>query len=126
MVLRRFWKCQLFVFGGLLTILKFILCWYQQIYPPINVLPSLSRLMKVSFSMHTDLSTKSCHLLITCSCGKQCCDTYAVSSASLLFLQSAIGEGMTRRDHSDVSNQVSYIMLTINRVFPPYPLLTVV
>nr|NP_001016976.1 uncharacterized protein LOC549730 [Xenopus tropicalis] len=39
-----------------------------QIYPPINVLPSLSRLMK-----------------------------------------SAIGEGMTRKDHSDVSNQlVSY------------------
>ena len=37
----------------------------RQIYPPINVLPSLSRLMK-----------------------------------------SAIGEGMTRRDHSDVSNQV--------------------
>uniref|UniRef100_M0ZV38 Vacuolar proton pump subunit B n=1 Tax=Solanum tuberosum TaxID=4113 RepID=M0ZV38_SOLTU len=36
----------------------------RQIYPPINVLPSLSRLMK-----------------------------------------SAIGEGMTRRDHSDVSNQ---------------------
>ncbi|XP_065183993.1 V-type proton ATPase subunit B-like [Sycon ciliatum] len=37
----------------------------RQIYPPINVLPSLSRLMK-----------------------------------------SAIGEGMTRRDHSDVSNQM--------------------
>uniref|UniRef100_A0A0E0PZB5 Vacuolar proton pump subunit B n=1 Tax=Oryza rufipogon TaxID=4529 RepID=A0A0E0PZB5_ORYRU len=37
----------------------------RQIYPPINVLPSLSRLMK-----------------------------------------SAIGEGMTRRDHSDVSNQL--------------------
>merc|ERR1711929_48502 len=36
-----------------------------QIYPPINVLPSLSRLMK-----------------------------------------SAIGEGMTRKDHSDVSNQL--------------------
>lgn len=36
-----------------------------QIYPPINVLPSLSRLMK-----------------------------------------SAIGEGMTREDHSDVSNQL--------------------
>ena len=36
-----------------------------QIYPPINVLPSLSRLMK-----------------------------------------SAIGEGMTRRDHADVSNQL--------------------
>lgn len=36
-----------------------------QIYPPINVLPSLSRLMK-----------------------------------------SAIGEGMTRRDHGDVSNQL--------------------
>ncbi|XP_068485029.1 V-type proton ATPase subunit B3-like isoform X1 [Phaseolus vulgaris] len=37
----------------------------RQIYPPINVLPSLSRLMK-----------------------------------------SAIGEGMTRKDHADVSNQV--------------------
>ena len=36
-----------------------------QIYPPINVLPSLSRLMK-----------------------------------------SAIGEGMTRNDHADVSNQL--------------------
>ena len=40
----------------------------RQIYPPINVLPSLSRLMK-----------------------------------------SAIGEGMTRKDHSDVSNQVSFL-----------------
>jgi len=37
----------------------------KQIYPPINVLPSLSRLMK-----------------------------------------SAIGEGLTRRDHGDVSNQL--------------------
>jgi V-type H+-transporting ATPase subunit B len=37
----------------------------RQVYPPINVLPSLSRLMK-----------------------------------------SAIGEGMTRRDHGDVSNQL--------------------
>ncbi|XP_027764011.1 V-type proton ATPase subunit B [Empidonax traillii] len=42
-------------------------CWMflPQIYPPINVLPSLSRLMK-----------------------------------------SAIGEGMTRKDHADVSNQL--------------------
>lgn len=39
-----------------------------QIYPPINVLPSLSRLMK-----------------------------------------SAIGEGMTRKDHADVSNQLVWI-----------------
>jgi V-type H+-transporting ATPase subunit B len=39
----------------------------RQIYPPINVLPSLSRLMK-----------------------------------------SAIGEGMTRKDHADVSNQLVY------------------
>lgn len=39
--------------------------FFQQIFPPINVLPSLSRLMK-----------------------------------------SAIGEGMTRKDHSDVSNQL--------------------
>ena len=42
----------------------------RQIYPPINVLPSLSRLMK-----------------------------------------SAIGEGMTRKDHSDVSNQVSLVKI---------------
>lgn len=40
-----------------------LLC--SQVYPPINVLPSLSRLMK-----------------------------------------SAIGEGMTRKDHGDVSNQL--------------------
>ena len=38
---------------------------FFQVYPPINVLPSLSRLMK-----------------------------------------SAIGEGMTRKDHADVSNQL--------------------
>lgn len=37
----------------------------RQIYPPINVLPSLSRLMK-----------------------------------------SAVGEGLTRKDHGDVSNQL--------------------
>lgn len=40
-------------------------CIIFQIFPPINVLPSLSRLMK-----------------------------------------SAIGEGMTRKDHADVSNQL--------------------
>lgn len=44
----------------------------RQIYPPINVLPSLSRLMK-----------------------------------------SAIGEGMTRKDHSDVSNQLVIIALSL-------------
>ncbi|VDM75782.1 unnamed protein product [Strongylus vulgaris] len=50
----------------------------RQIYPPINVLPSLSRLMK-----------------------------------------SAIGEGMTREDHSDVSNQVSAILRCFSiRHFP--------
>lgn len=43
----------------------------RQIYPPINVLPSLSRLMK-----------------------------------------SAIGEGMTRKDHSDVSNQLVRLITT--------------
>ena len=45
----------------------------RQIYPPINVLPSLSRLMK-----------------------------------------SAIGDGMTRKDHSDVSNQL-YACYAIGR-----------
>ena len=44
---------------------QFFITLFSQIYPPINVLPSLSRLMK-----------------------------------------SAIGEGMTREDHSDVSNQL--------------------
>merc|ERR1712021_23489 len=48
----------------------------RQIYPPINVLPSLSRLMK-----------------------------------------SAIGEGMTRKDHSDVSNQL-YACYAIGREVP--------
>ena len=47
-----------------------------QIYPPINVLPSLSRLMK-----------------------------------------SAIGEGMTRRDHADVSNQ----LVGLSPSLPPLP-----
>ena len=45
----------------------------RQIYPPINVLPSLSRLMK-----------------------------------------SAIGTGMTREDHSDVSNQLVRFNSNIN------------
>ncbi|URE35480.1 ATP synthase alpha/beta family, beta-barrel domain, partial [Musa troglodytarum] len=49
----------------------------RQIYPPINVLPSLSRLMK-----------------------------------------SAIGEGMTRRDHADVSNQSLDLAWTLLRIFP--------
>lgn len=45
--------------------LTYFILFDRQIYPPINVLPSLSRLMK-----------------------------------------SAIGEGMTRKDHADVSNQL--------------------
>ena len=52
----------------------------RQIYPPINVLPSLSRLMK-----------------------------------------SAIGEGMTRRDHSDVSNQVITITVEHHKNDPDVP-----
>lgn len=49
----------------------------RQIYPPVNVLPSLSRLMK-----------------------------------------SAIGEGMTRKDHSDVSNQlVSFVAVWFYGMF---------
>jgi hypothetical protein len=52
------------------------LLFFLQIYPPINVLPSLSRLMK-----------------------------------------SAIGEGMTRKDHSDVSNQL-YACYAIGKILP--------
>lgn len=48
-----------------ITQLIIVLFFPLKIYPPINVLPSLSRLMK-----------------------------------------SAIGEGMTRKDHADVSNQL--------------------
>jgi len=44
----------------------------RQIYPPINVLPSLSRLMK-----------------------------------------SAIGEGMTRKDHGDISNQLVPVLVLL-------------
>ncbi|KAM7486347.1 hypothetical protein LguiA_002356 [Lonicera macranthoides] len=51
-----------------------------QIYPPINVLSSLSRLMK-----------------------------------------SAIGEGMTRRDHSDVSNQIGGILQICQKVLDTLP-----
>lgn len=47
----------------------------RQIYPPINVLPSLSRLMK-----------------------------------------SAIGEGMTRKDHGDVSNQLVSLVFAFLRI----------
>lgn len=53
------------LFEVLLLILGGGMSVFFQIYPPINVLPSLSRLMK-----------------------------------------SAIGEGMTRKDHADVSNQL--------------------
>lgn len=52
--------------ASLILAMRLILMF--QIYPPINVLPSLSRLMK-----------------------------------------SAIGEGMTRKDHADVSNQLVII-----------------
>ena len=48
----------------------------RQIYPPINVLPSLSRLMK-----------------------------------------SAIGEGMTRKDHGDVSNQLVNDVMKLMNLF---------
>lgn len=50
----------------------------RQVYPPINVLPSLSRLMK-----------------------------------------SAIGEGMTRRDHDALSNQVRLHLLNPKASTPP-------
>lgn len=50
----------------------------RQIYPPINVLPSLSRLMK-----------------------------------------SAIGEGMTREDHGEVSNQLVMIIQIISLHYKP-------
>lgn len=58
-------KCLCAVRLGFLRTVVFFLSFPPKIYPPINVLPSLSRLMK-----------------------------------------SAIGEGMTRKDHADVSNQL--------------------
>lgn len=53
--------------------IRLLTTYFVQIYPPINVLPSLSRLMK-----------------------------------------SAIGEGLTRKDHGDVSNQL-YAMYAIGK-----------
>lgn len=50
----------------------------RQVYPPVNVLPSLSRLMK-----------------------------------------SAIGEGMTRKDHSDVSNQLVRLLQNLSQLLTP-------
>eukprot|EP01018_Ginkgo_biloba_P038867 Gb_10766 [translate_table: standard] len=65
------------------------------IYPPINVLPSLSRLMKVRLQLTgiVSFSDDSCVL-------------FSIASFSMKFSESAIGEGMTRRDHADVSNQL--------------------
>lgn len=56
---------QFFSFIFITKLFVVLIFFHLKIYPPINVLPSLSRLMK-----------------------------------------SAIGEGMTRKDHSDVSNQL--------------------
>ena len=72
----------LFVFSGYITEGQIYVdrqIHNRQIYPPINVLPSLSRLMK-----------------------------------------SAIGEGMTRRDHSDVSNQVITITVEHHKIICKY------
>ncbi|CAN1192540.1 V-type proton ATPase subunit B2 [Linum perenne] len=70
----------------------------RQIFPPINVLPSLSRLMKVSRVLLSYIVEDD----VGCICRMY---IYPNRYRSLT-LQSAIGEGMTRRDHSDVSNQL--------------------
>ena len=92
----------------------------RQVYPPINVLPSLSRLM-VSTPIHqpamTLLKLGSCslispaqgkiltiHTLHTCAASMG--PAAHRSSACVNLQKSAIGEGMTRKDHSEVSNQL--------------------
>ena len=77
---------------------------HAQIYPPINVLPSLSRLMKVNF---VELLFNIKWILHAQSLLKRW-----LNFLFWLWIQSAIGEGMTRRDHSDVSNQVCRCFLT--------------
>jgi vacuolar-type H+-ATPase subunit B/Vma2 len=74
----------------------------MQIYPPINVLPSLSRLMKVCDPLGFTLLPfgKSVRQLLSSNID------IGFTRVGMVGMQSAIGEGMTRRDHSEVSNQV--------------------
>lgn len=44
------------------------------------------------------------------------------NSIVILILQSAIGEGMTRRDHSDVSNQVQLKKNSTKLKYSDFPL----
>jgi V-type H+-transporting ATPase subunit B len=76
----------------------------RQIYPPINVLPSLSRLM-VRAPCWKHVMQPACYMWFP-SC-KAPSSASAAHDACLVALQkSAIGEGMTRKDHSEVSNQL--------------------
>lgn len=76
-------------------------CDWMQIYPPINVLPSLSRLMKVwPFGFALLPFGKSVRQLLSSNID------IGFTRVGMVGMQSAIGEGMTRRDHSEVSNQV--------------------
>ena len=82
--------------------------WIGQIYPPINVLPSLSRLMKVRIALIYSSSWLGWRILLHQSRWKvhKLWLAMRCNHCSIFFWQSAIGEGMTRRDHADVSNQV--------------------
>lgn len=74
----------------------------RQIYPPINVLPSLSRLMVRLHLLVHNLHTNSAWCLSARVSGRSC----SVLQSAGLAQKSAIGEGMTRKDHSEVSNQL--------------------
>ena len=99
----------------------------RQIYPPINVLPSLSRLMVWPFvflfhswrTLSADIycvthSLKACGTSLTGpgTSKSACCLDALILAAMAQYLRaelaqkSAIGEGMTRKDHSEVSNQL--------------------
>ncbi|KAG1367538.1 V-type proton ATPase subunit B2 [Cocos nucifera] len=71
----------------------------RQIYPPINVLPSLSRLMKSAIG---EGMTRRDHADVS----NQIYPPINVLPSLSRLMKSAIGEGMTRRDHADVSNQL--------------------
>ncbi|KAF7152174.1 hypothetical protein RHSIM_Rhsim01G0025200 [Rhododendron simsii] len=71
----------------------------RQIYPPINVLPSLSRLMKCASNHSSSMVVAWKNHVESLTTPQFVKDTYS-------SLMSAIGEGMTRRDHADVSNQL--------------------
>lgn len=78
----------------------------RQIYPPINVLPSLSRLMVRGVCNQPPGA--ACRLYVLSKAARLHFQPllHMMRCAPVALQKSAIGEGMTRKDHSEVSNQL--------------------